>query len=258
MEAVILGLIQGLTEFLPISSSGHLILIPYLLGWAPSGLAFDVALNTGTFAAVLIYFFPVWWGLLTRGLIGRQKKELNLFWALVIASIPAGLIGYFAKDAIELFVRQPAVAAIMLITFGLLLWWAEKTASLSRSLNAITLLDGLKIGLAQALALIPGVSRSGVTMTAGLRLGLTKEDAAQFSFLLIAPVSFGAALLELDSVIQAPNTTEMALGAFVSFIVGLIAIHFLLKFVKKYGFVPYVWYRLIVGLVFLGLIFYRG
>ncbi len=258
METVVLGILQGLTEFLPISSSGHLILIPYLLHWAPSGLAFDVALNTGTFAAVLIYFFPVWWKLLTLGIFKRQAKELALFWALVVASIPAGLIGYFAKDAIELFVRQPVVAACMLILFGLILWWAEKTAKLGRDLHSINLLDALWIGFAQALALIPGVSRSGITMTAGLRLGLTKEDAAQFSFLLIAPVSFGAALLEAGAVIDAPNTTEMALGAFISFVVGMVAIHFFLKFVKKHGFGPYIWYRIIAGLVLLGLIIYRG
>ncbi len=249
MEAIILGIIQGITEFLPISSSGHLILVPYLLGWAPSGLAYDVALNTGTFLAVLAYFFPVWWGILTKGVIGRQPKELRLLSYLIIATIPAALIGYFAESFIETTLRQPLVTASMLIIFGLVLGLVERSATLQRTIGQLSWGEALMIGLSQAIALIPGVSRSGITMTSGLFLGLKKEESAQFSFLLIAPVSLGAALLQARSVIDASNTREMALGAFVSFIVGIIAIHFLLKFIKRYGFMPYVWYRVALGVI---------
>lgn len=259
LQAVVLGIVQGLTEFLPISSSGHLLLFRELFGWefGPYELAYDVALNTGTFFAVLIYFFPTWWGLLTRGLLKRQGRELKLLGILIAATIPAALFGYFAQDAIETIFRQPAVAGITLVIFGLLLWVAERLAHLKKDIADISLKDALTIGVAQALALIPGVSRSGVTMTAGLSLGLKKEEAAQFSFLLLAPISFGAALLEADSVLAAPNTTEMAVGALVSFLVGIAAIHLLLSFVKKYGFAPYVWYRVIIGSLFLGLLLVR-
>lgn len=254
MYAIILGIIQGLTEFLPISSSGHLILLPHFLGWQPSGLAFDVALNTGTFVAVLVYFFPVWWRLLTKGLIQRAPQELKLLSVLIVATIPAAILGFFFESIIEQTLRQPVIAALMLILFGLILYFAEKTAALKREIGNLTWKDALIVGLSQALALIPGVSRSGITMTSGLLLGLKKEEAAQFSFLLLAPISFGAALVEAKSVIAAPNTTEMAIGALVSFIVGMAAIHILLKWIKKYGFAPYVWYRVAIGVVFLLLI----
>lgn len=248
---IILGIVQGLTEFLPISSSGHLILLPSLLGWEASGLAVDVALNTGTFAAAFLYFLPVWWRLLTKGILQRQPAELRLLGLLILATVPAALIGYFGEGLIIGVFRQPMVAASMLILFGLLLWVAERSARLDHSLKTLTWKQSLVIGLSQALALIPGVSRSGITMTSSLWMGLTKEDAAQFSFLLLAPVSLGAVLLQGQSILESPNTTEMAIGAFVSFIVGLSAIHLLLKFLKKYGFAPYIWYRIVVGVFFL-------
>lgn len=256
-QAVILGLIQGLTEFLPISSSGHLILIPELVGWEPSGLTFDVALNTGTFLAVVIYFFPRWWGLLTKGVFGGQKQERALLGYLVLATIPAALIGYFLEPLIESTLRQPVIAASMLILFGLLLHWAEKQATLTRNLEDIKWGDALKVGLAQSLALIPGVSRSGITITTGLSLGLKKEEAAEFSFLLLAPISLGAAILHAPDVMQATNALEMALGALVSFAVGIVAIHVLLRLIKRYGFAPYVWYRVALGVVALLWIFIR-
>src|SRR5262245_44798460 len=160
MDTLLLGIIQGITEFLPISSSGHLLLIPYLFGWPPSGLAFDVALNTGTFLAVLIYFFPVWWGLVQKGVIARQPKELKLIGALLIATIPAALLGYFAQPLIENVLRQPVIVALMLIVFGGVLWLAEKKALLTKTVADLSGKEALVIGLAQALALIPGVSRS--------------------------------------------------------------------------------------------------
>ncbi len=257
VHTIILGIIQGLTEFLPISSSGHLLIVPYLLGWASSGLTFDVALNTGTFLAAFIYFLPIWWRILVQGVLKRQANELKLLGYLIIATIPAALVGYFGEKMITGYLRQPILAALMLIIFGLILWWAERQAQLKHSVTDLTWKQVLMIGLAQTLALIPGVSRSGITMTAGLGLGLTKEEAAQFSFLLLVPISFGAALTQAKAFIEAPDTTGMVVGTFVSFVVGLAAIHLLLKFVKQYGFAPYVWYRVVAGLVFLGLILWR-
>ncbi len=257
LHTLILGIVQGITEFMPISSSGHLLLIPYLFGWTQSGLAFDVGLNTGTFLAVLIYFFPVWWGLLVHGVIERKQRELTLIWILLVATIPAAIIGYFAQPVIEETLRNPMLAAIMLIVFGIILWLAEKGATLKKNLDQITWREALIIGLCQALALIPGVSRSGSTMTAGLALGLTKEDAAQFSFLLIAPISLGAVVNQYAAILDAPNTTEIAIGTLVSFVVGLLTIHLLLSLIKKYGFAPYVWYRILAGLAILGVIWWR-
>lgn len=251
---IILAIIQGITEFLPISSSAHLFLIPHIFGWPESSLSFDVALHAGTLAATLIYFWRVWWNLLVKGLIQRQKRELNLIGLLLVATIPAALIGFFAGDMIESTFRIPVLAAVMLIIFGIILWLAEKYWAGQKTIAAITWQDSLFIGVAQALALIPGVSRSGITMTSGLVRGMKQEEAAQFSFLLLAPITFGAIVTQLGAIADAPNTKEIAIGVVVSFIVGLASIHFLLKFVKKYGFAPYVWYRVIAGLVFLCLL----
>ncbi len=254
MHAVILGIIQGLTEFLPISSSGHLLIIPYLLGWPPSGLTFDVALNTGTFIAAVIYFFPTWWELFVKGILQRQAKELRLLGYLVLATIPAAIAGYKGEKLISDTLRQPVLASIMLIVFGLILWWAARTAKEKKSIAQLTWPESLGIGVAQAFALIPGVSRSGITITSGLFLGLTREEATRFSFLLLAPISLGAAVTQFSKALHAHDTTNLVIGTVVSFLVGLGAIHFMLKFLKKYGFTPYVWYRVVAGLVFLALL----
>lgn len=255
-HALLLGIVQGLTEFLPISSSGHLFLIPHLLGWSEQGLAFDVALNTGTFLAALIYFFPVWWKLLTKGLLQRQAKELKLLGYLILATIPAALVGLLAQHTIENTFRQPYIVATMLIVFGLILGWAERRARLNQTAEKLTWPQVLGIGVAQALALIPGVSRSGITMTAGLLNGLTKKEAAEFSFLLLAPISFGAALTQFHQIAGSP-LAPVLVGMITSFVVGLAAIHGLLTFVKKAGFAPYVWYRVVAGTIFLILLTVR-
>ncbi len=251
MHAFILGLVQGITEFLPISSSGHLLLIPYVLGWPASGLAFDVALHAGTLLATVIYFFPKWWQLLTQGLIQRQPKELRLLGFLILATLPAAILGFFAGNAIENALRQPAIVALMLIIFALVLWAAERAAKLKQTMDQLTWKQSLFVGLAQTLALVPGVSRSGITITSGLVTGLTKEDATEFSFLLLAPITLGAVVTQGPKALQGADITPVIIGVITSFVAGLISIHFLLKFVKKYGFQPYIWYRLSVGIVFL-------
>lgn len=254
IPAIILGIIQGITEFLPISSSGHLLVIPHLLGWDESGLAFDVALNTGTFLAVLVYFWRTYWDLLYKGIVKRDPEQLSLMGLLVLATVPAAIIGLISKNVIESSLRQPTIAAVMLILFAGVLWYAEKIGRQTKDIGHIGWKTALGVGVFQALALVPGVSRSGITMTAGLFAGMTREAAARFSFLLIAPISLAAAVLEAKSVLAATNKAEIAIGTLVSFIVGLLAMHVLMRLVKKYGFKPYVWYRVIVGLVFLVLI----
>jgi undecaprenyl-diphosphatase len=251
-NALILGVIQGLTEFLPVSSSAHLLLFPYIFNLVPQGLAFDVALHIGTFLAAFLYFSPTWWRLLTQGLIRGDAKDRQFLTYLILATIPAAIIGFFAESVIEETLRSPYLASIMLVVFGLILGWADKAGQKTKQIADLSWRSAVAIGFAQALALVPGVSRSGITMTAGLAQGLTQAQAAEFSFLLLAPISFGAALTQIPNILGAANTTEMAIGTLVSFVVGLLAINVLLRYVKKYGFAPYVWYRTIFGLAALG------
>ena len=203
---LILALVQGLTEFLPISSDAHLILLPRLLEWADQGLAFDVALHLGTLSAVIIYFrheltqMTRDWiqSLVTR----RHTPDSRLAWGVLLGTIPVGLCGLMFKDIVETTLRTPLVIAIATIVFGLLLWWADRHGNRRRDEYSITFKDILVIGIAQAIALIPGTSRSGITITAGLMLGLTRPGAARFSFLLSIPVIILAGLLETVDLIR--------------------------------------------------------
>ncbi len=249
-HAIILGVIQGLTEFLPISSSGHLLIIPHLFHWPASGLTFDVALNTGTFVAVLIYFWRQWWALLWDGLVNGDKTQRQLLVNLIIATIPAALLGLLGEKIVTNYFRQPLLAAFMLVVFGVILYTVDKSARLKRSVGTITWKDALVIGLAQSLALVPGVSRSGITITTGLWRGLKREAATEFSFLLLAPISLGAAITQIPQVIHASNHGELLVGTVVSFVVGLLAIRLVFHYLKTYGFKPYIWYRIAAGLVF--------
>ncbi len=252
MHPFSLGIIQGLTEFLPVSSSGHLLIVPALLGWPESGLTFDVALNTGTFLAAVCYFFPVWWDLLWGGLVKGNKEQRRTLGLLVLATIPAGLVGFVAQSFITGHLRLPVLAALMLIVFGLLLGYADRHKS-TGTIDTMTWRQALAIGCAQVLALIPGVSRSGITLTTGLFHGFSREEATRFSFLLLAPISFGAAVTQIPAFAHAP-AQPMVIGVVTSFLIGLAAIHFMLRFLQKYGLRPYVWYRVVAGVVFLFLL----
>ena len=188
-----LALVQGLTEFLPVSSSAHLILVPQLLGWPDQGLDFDVAVHLGTLIAVVAYFrhdivklFLAWFASITKR---TMTPEARLAWGVILGTIPAGLVGLLFKDYIEVYLRSPMVIAATTIIFGLLLWLADRRARLERSELSLNWQDFLVIGGAQAIALIPGTSRSGITLTAGLLLGLTREAAARYSFLVSIPIS---------------------------------------------------------------------
>ncbi|MGE5455071.1 MAG: undecaprenyl-diphosphate phosphatase, partial [Methylocystaceae bacterium] len=191
IEAIIMGLVQGLGEFLPISSSAHLILVPWLFKWTDPGLIFDIGLHLGTLIAVLVFFWQDWIKLLKGAFGGTRSTEGRLFWYLVLATIPGVLIGFMLESKAETVFRSPVLIAIMLIIMGVLLYWADQRGKKRVDLENIKLSSALTIGFSQALAIIPGVSRSGITMTTALLLGLKREEAARFSFLLSTPIIFG-------------------------------------------------------------------
>jgi undecaprenyl-diphosphatase len=257
LQIVILALVQGLTEFLPISSSAHLILVPVLTDWPDQGLAFDVAVHAGTLAAVVLYFrneltrmFVEWFASLKSGL----TPDARLAWAVLIGTIPVGLAGLLFKGFIETELRSPVVIAVATIVFGLLLWYAYSTGKRSKNEYGLLLCDVLIIGLAQAIALIPGTSRSGITITAGLMLGLKPEAAARFSFLLSIPVIFLAGSLETVEYLQAASIEDawpLLIGALISAISAYACIHYFLKLLDRIGMMPFVAYRLVLGLILL-------
>jgi undecaprenyl-diphosphatase len=197
MEALVLGIIQGLGEFLPISSSAHLVLVPWALGWHYAGLTFDVALHIGTLLSVVAFFWKDWLNLLIAALHRRRSKEAALFWYLVLGTIPGGAVGFLFEKQAETVLRTPLLIGIMLIVMGIILYWVDRRAASIKRIESISLLDSLLIGLSQALAIIPGVSRSGITMTTGRALGMTREAAARFSFLLSTPIIVGAGLFKI-------------------------------------------------------------
>jgi undecaprenyl-diphosphatase len=249
LQAAILGLVQGLGEFLPISSSAHLVLIPWLFKWNDPGLTFDIALHIGTLIAVAIYFWKDWLKLITKGLTDVRSTEGKLFWYLVAATIPGAVVGFLLEKKAETIFREPILIATMLILLGVLLYWADRRGVKHIEMNRITFRTSLFIGLSQALAIIPGVSRSGITMTMGLLMGLTREGAARFSFLLAAPIIFGAALVKLPHFISNPSeiTINFIIGVLVSFVTGILSIGFLLRYVQTNNFLPFAWYRFILG-----------
>ena len=260
LQIVLLALLQGLTEFLPISSSAHLILFPKLSGFADQGLAFDVAVHVGTLAAVVWYFrrdlktmSRDWFASIAR----REKVgDSNLMWAVGFGTIPVGLAGLLFKDVIETSLREPLVIAVTTILFGLLLWWADRQGRRVRSEHTIGWRDVVVIGVAQAIALIPGTSRSGITMTAGLMMGLTRAAAARFSFLLSIPVivlAGGLNALELMHAEAAVDLSALVLGSVVSAISAYFCIHLFLKLLERIGMFPFVAYRMLLGAVLLGI-----
>jgi undecaprenyl-diphosphatase len=259
LHIIVLALVQGFTEFLPISSSAHLILVPELLGWPDQGLAFDVSLHVGTLTAVIIYFrseigaMVVDW---SRSLVQRrQVGESRLAWAVLFATIPAGLAGVIFKHDIENELRSALVIATTTVLFGLLLWYADRTGRRTRNEHGLTWKDVLFIGVAQAVALIPGTSRSGITMTAGLMAGLSREGAARFSFLLSIPTIAGAGLFKLKDLLEASGPVDwnaLIGGAVLSAISAYLCIHFFLKLLERIGMAPFAIYRLLLG----GVLFY--
>jgi len=259
LQAGILGLVQGLGEFLPISSSAHLVIVPWLFNWEDPGLTFDIALHIGTLIAVAIYFWKDWLQLITKGVTDARSREGRLFWYLVLATIPGAMIGLLLEKKAETSFRNPVLIAIMLIVLGIVLYWVDRKSVKNIEAENISLKTSFLIGLSQALAIIPGVSRSGITMTTGLVLGLTREGAARFSFLLSAPIIFGAAIVKVPHIIANPAviTTNFIVGMVVSCVTGIASIGFLLRYVQTKTFLPFAWYRFILGALILTIVFLK-
>lgn len=256
-RAIVLGIIQGIAEFLPISSSAHLIIFPYLFSWEESGLAFDVALHFGTMMAVLVLFFKDWWNLFIGALkdIKTKKKSTNgkMFWYLVIATIPAGIAGLLLDDFIEDVVRGKLwIIALCLAIMGLLIFigdkWASKHFKKETKFEDMTLKQVIIVGISQAFAVIPGFSRSGTTILAGRLQGISKEAITKFTFLLSVPVICGATILKVTDLVL---TKEVIIGIVTSFATGILAIKFLLNYIKKHDFSVFAFYRVILGIVVL-------
>lgn len=249
IQSIILGIVQGLTELLPISSSAHLFLIPWIMEWnIPE--SFDVALHFGTLLAIALFFAKDWIELIKGGYKQVVKKEKStegrMFWYLVIATIPGGIIGFVLDHYAEDFLTQPLIIAIALIVMGILLYVVDKYAKSETKYEDMTFKQTFLIGLSQALAFIPGVSRSGVTMTTGRIMGVDRESTAKYSFMLSAPIVLGATLYKLkDFVFNIP----FFVGVIVSFLVGIFVIKFLLEYLKKGSFKGFAIYRVIVGIL---------
>jgi undecaprenyl-diphosphatase len=265
IQAAILGVIQGLTEFLPISSSGHLIMAPLLLGWPPHSQEFDLALHLGTLVALLWFFWAEWLALIRgffRGLLSAETRQTDPAWRMsllvLLGSIPAGLIGIVAEKPVEELLRSPVLNAILLIVFGLVMWVVDRTASLKRTLPESNWFDALFIGLAQAIALVPGVSRSGITITAGLVRGLDRPTAARLSFLLSGPIIAAAALFKLRQGFPTADLGTVAVGIVCSAIVGFLSIGFLLRYLQRNSLLVFVIYRVVFGLLVIGVAVARG
>lgn len=246
-EALVLGIIQGLGEFLPISSSAHLVLVPWALGWQYAGLTFDVALHIGTLISVIAFFWKDWLTLLSSAVARKGSKEAALFWYLVLGTIPGGAIGYLFEEQAETVLRTPLLIGVMLIVMGIILYWVDRRAASVKSIDSVSLLDSLLIGLSQALAIIPGVSRSGITMTAGRALGFTRASAARFSFLLSTPIVVGAGLYKMKDLSPGDLNAAFLTGVVSSAVVGFIAIGFLIRYLSQRSFAVFAWYRFIVG-----------
>lgn len=255
VQAFVLGILQGLTEFLPISSSAHLILLPWFLGWEPMGLIFDVVLHGGTTLAVLIYFHKDWKKLIQQ-LIKQWMKPSRgaspLLGTLIVGTLPAALVGWGAQGLIEGFLRGPLVIGTTLGAFGLLLGWSDSNARQTRSLSGITMREGLLIGLVQALALVPGVSRAGVTISVALMLGFSRADSARFSFLLGTPLMLGATfnslyLLGKSQINDLSTVLPLLVGVIFSFVSAFLCIRYLFQFLQTHTYRPFVIYRLLLA-----------
>ncbi len=260
IQAISLAILQGLTEFLPISSSAHLILLPILLGWEDQGLAFDVAVHIGTLSAVVAFYrkdisqiIKAWFS----SIIGKGvTDDSKLAWYIVLGTIPVGLVGISLSDTVETTLRFPIIIAAATIIFAILLWYAERESTETRA--TVTLKVAIIVGLFQAIALIPGTSRSGITITAGLLMGLKREYAARFSFLLSVPVIALAGMLKGLDLYQSSEPlmlNYMILGAVISSAVAYFSISWFLKLLDKVGMMPFVYYRIILG-IFLTFVFF--
>ena len=259
-----MGIAQGLTEFLPISSSGHLLLVPFFLGWDDAfinSLAFSVMLHLGTLAALLVYFRADWLRIVPAGFAAIRDRSFardpdrRLAWLLVAATIPAAIAGFVFNDAIETVVREPALVAVTLVIGGLILWLADRLGRSDRQVDDVTFPIATGIGAAQALALIPGISRSGISISAARFAGLDRENAARFSFLMATPITAGAIVFEVRRLISGElgvdvEVLPLVAGMLTSFAAGVFAISILLRYLRTHSLTIFVVYRFVLaGLV---------
>ena len=265
LQALILGIVQGLTEFLPVSSSGHLIIVPFLFGWHDpfiDSLAFSVMLHVGTLLALLIYFRVDWLRLVPAGLAALRDRSLGgdpdrrLAWLLVAATLPAAILGFLFNDVIESNVREVGLVAITLAVGGGILWLADRRGPRSKGVRDASFPVALGIGAAQAVALVPGISRSGISISAARFAGLDREASARFSFLMATPVTIGAAVFELRKLVTGEAGVQVSVeplivGVVASFVSGLLAIGVLLRYVRTRSLNVFVWYRLVLAAVVL-------
>ncbi len=268
VEAIILGLFQGVTEFLPISSSAHLVILPWALGWQDPGLTFDVGLHMGTFVAVVAYFWRDWCGIIgavvssLRRLSPFADREARLGWFIVLGTIPGGIAGVLFESHAETIFRDIRLVAVMLMTLGVVLFLAERMAGHFRNIEHLSMKDSVLIGLAQAFAIIPGVSRSGSTISMGLFRGLQRDTAARFSFLLGTPIILGASAKRLPSLFEggmpADERLVLLLGAAAAAIASFATIALLLRYLRRHSTLPFVVYRLALGLGLLVFASWRG
>jgi undecaprenyl-diphosphatase len=285
-EAIVLGIVQGLTEFLPISSTAHLALVPWLVtklglaNWSDPGLTFDVALHVGTLFAILLYFWRTWIQVLRAALGGKvvrfseashnlddltaeeQHHERRLLWCMMAATVPAAVTGALLEKRIETTFRAPALVAAMLIIVALVMWSAERRSLFLKPLSEITFADSMVVGILQALAVVPGVSRSGITIAGGLFRNFTREAAARFSFLLSTPIIAGAALLKVHHVLKEGLPAGMAsgfvVGMIVSALVGYATIAWFLRYLQTSTLRVFILYRIVFGILILGLGYFAG
>lgn len=261
LQIVVLAIVQGLTEFLPISSSGHLVLVPYLVAWTDQGLAFDVAVHFGSLIAVVVFFREDILGLL-RGsaqVAGGDVKSPQAYMAVAIAlgTVPAAIAGLLFASWIEANLRDPSIIVYTLAGYGILMALADRYARRDKGIAEVRIKDALIIGVAQALALVPGTSRSGITITAGRLLGFERQDAARFSFLLSAPVILLATLYKGGELVMGDEPvawSELALGVLVSAVVAYLSIEFFMRFVTRIGLAPFAIYRLLLAALILYLL----
>jgi undecaprenyl-diphosphatase len=263
-EALVLGVLQGLAEFLPISSSAHLALAPWVFGWRDPGLAFDVALHVGTLVAVLWYFNQEWRNLavafarLVRTRRADSSEERRVIY-LVIATIPGAIAGLVLEEHAESTFRDPVLIAVALMVMGVILWLVDRVAARDRALDSMRWLDALLFGIGQMFAIIPGVSRSGSTITTGRALKFSREAAAVFSFLMSAPITFAATVLKVpDAIRDTGISAPLIVGVVASAVSGWLAITVLLKLVARHGYGTFAAYRLVLGAAILALAFSRG
>jgi undecaprenyl-diphosphatase len=261
LQVIVLGIVQGLTEFLPVSSTAHLWFVPWLMHWQDPGLAFDVALHVGTLAAVVLYFFRDWMQVIGQGFGLRMggdpglARNRALLWWLMLATIPAGIAGLLFEKRAEAAWRTPDIIASAMIVIALVIWLADYTGRKQKDLGHVSLVDSLAIGIAQALALVPGVSRSGITIAAGLFRNLDRQSAARFSFMLLTPITAGAAgkklwdLMRHEGGVPHEMQTAMLVGILVSAITGCIVIRFFLQFLRRRSLGVFICYRIVFGII---------